>query len=178
VKAKESQRGLNVVALDAATHKVIMNNAYDTYGDKLASDKFVEDFKNLPHASVILVGVKDEASKLLSNEVKEIFIKMGSKEINLLVTRESWAFIGVKGAKKFVEKRSNQVVGTGAIMGYAQIVKKTKKVTKTKGGSQIEVESAGFKDGNYSLIKVNGQQVMTVRNKASQVEMNGATMSS
>jgi hypothetical protein len=47
-----------------------------------------------------------------------------------------------------------------------------------KGGSQIEVESAGFTEGNYSLIKVNGEQVMTIQNKLSTATMSEATMSS
>lgn len=82
----------------------------------------------------MIVGVKDEASRSLSSEAKEIFGSMGSVEVFKLEFRQGWAFIGVKGQKKFVEKRGDHV-GTGAIMGYAKIVKKTKKVVKVKGGS-------------------------------------------
>lgn len=121
VKPDDSQRGLNVVALDPMTHKVVMNNAYDTSGDKSASAQFVEDFKSLPHAAVMLVGVSIEAKTSLSSEATEIFSSMGSTEVSKLETGNAWAFIGVKGTKKFVEKRGDHV-GTGAIMGYAQVV--------------------------------------------------------
>jgi len=32
VTKEDSKRGLNVIALDAVTHKVILNRGYDTYG--------------------------------------------------------------------------------------------------------------------------------------------------
>jgi len=66
VIAEKSKRGFNVVALDAKTHKLIMNNVYDTYKDISASAKFISDFNNLPTATVIAVAVKDEGSKRLS----------------------------------------------------------------------------------------------------------------
>lgn len=97
VVAEKSHRGWNVIALDAKNHKLIMDNYYDMYGDKEASSRFVQDFNNLPTASVIVVGIKDEGSKRVDDKVKEIFGKMGSKEVFNLSMRDAWGFIGVKG---------------------------------------------------------------------------------
>jgi hypothetical protein len=80
---------------------------------------------------------------------------IGSVEVSKLAYREAWAFIGVKGQKKFLEKRG-ATAGTGAIMSYATVTKTTTKSTKVDGGSKIEVVSAGYKDGNIAKIILNG----------------------
>jgi len=51
----------------------------------------------MPMGTVFLVAVRDEASRLLSKEVKDFFGAMGSVEVRKLGFREAWAFIGVKG---------------------------------------------------------------------------------
>lgn len=77
----------------------------------------------------------------------------------------------MKGQKAFAEKRGERSdtggsASTGAILGYAKIVKRVKRVTKVTGGSKISVESAGFsKEGNYASIKVNDKDVLA-RNEA------------
>lgn len=53
-----------------------------------------------------------------------------------------------------------------------------KKEPKVKGGSRIEVRSAGFKAGNNAQILLNGDQVMTIKNQFSKIKMQEATMSS
>jgi len=84
VTRKNGGRGLNVVALDPFKHEMIMNNKYDTYGDAKASKKFVGDFKKLPTGAVVVVGVRDEASKQLSGQAREVFKALGSQEIDNL----------------------------------------------------------------------------------------------
>lgn len=119
----------------------------------------------MPAGTVFMVAVKDEASAKLSEPVKQFFAKLGSIEILALGMRDAWAFVGVKGQKAFVEKRG-EAVGTGAILGYAKEVKKTRKTTKVTGGSKIEVHSAGFTDGppqsaGSARILVNDKEVLT-----------------
>lgn len=104
--AKEAGRGINLVALDFETHKLVYSAKYDTYGDGNASAKLVKDFKEkLPEFCIVVVGVKDEASNKLSKEAKGLFKELGSKQVSNLKFREGWAFIGVKGVKKSSEKR-------------------------------------------------------------------------
>ena len=90
-------RGLNVVAADAFTHKVLFAKSYDTDADGKASDAFLKDVTATPEVTVLLVSVRDEGSKILNGKVKKFFSKMGSNDVNQLGFRHSWAFIGVKG---------------------------------------------------------------------------------
>jgi len=92
--------------------------SYDTYGNDKGSDDFVEDFRKLKRGSIIIVGVKDEASAKFSAEAKAVFAKMGSKAVSELKYRQAWAFIGVKGQDGAVEK-AGETAGTGVIIGYA-----------------------------------------------------------
>jgi len=187
---EEAKRGFNMVALDFETHKLIHKKSYDTYGDEAASAALLEDLKNLPNFSVIIVGIKDEGSRKLSKDVKGFFKEMGSKEVKHIAFREGWAFIGIKGLKGKMTEKRGMAVGTGQILGYGKITKKvvtkrvkkstsskttkttttksssseteTKKVVKqvaekVKGGSRLEVQSAGFKGGNYAIVNVAGK---------------------
>ena len=120
----QANRGINIVALDFETHKVVFKGTYDTYGDAKASDQLLSDFKEkLPEYCIVVAGVKDEASKRLSKNVKELFRDLGSKTISNLKFREGWAFIGVKGVKKASEKIGMQV-GTAMVIGYGKITRK------------------------------------------------------
>ena len=40
---ESSKRGMNIIALDGPSHKVIFQKSYDTYGDKGASDEMIRD---------------------------------------------------------------------------------------------------------------------------------------
>jgi len=74
---------MNVVALDAQTHKVILNKSYDTYARGNTAMK--KDLKALPKFSLVCIAVKDEASrKLKSNKVIDILAGWGSKEVKKL----------------------------------------------------------------------------------------------
>jgi hypothetical protein len=155
-------RGLNVVATDPFTHKIILTKSYDTFGNGNASADFLNDVKALPEGAIILSAVKDEASKRLSAKAKKFFEKMGSQQVDALGFRHSWAFIGVKGQEAYTEEISGtEAIGTGAILGYAKKVKHYKKETKISGGSKIEVHSAGYKHGNYARVLVNEKEVFT-----------------
>jgi hypothetical protein len=90
-------RGLNVVAVDAFTHKVLLNRAYDTHETSGASDQFLADVKGFEAGTIFLVSVKDDAEHKLKDNLKAFFVKMGSSHVNALGFRHSWAFIGVKG---------------------------------------------------------------------------------
>lgn len=75
---------MNVVAVEPRTHNIILKKAYDTYGNNNASKNMLKDLNDLPDGSVIIVGVKDEASRKLGKKLKKYFQKMGSKEIGNL----------------------------------------------------------------------------------------------
>lgn len=133
---EKAGRGINVVALAGQNHEVIYSKSYDTFGDSKASQRLVDDEAGLPLGAVIIVVVKDEASKRLTDAAKDVFTNMGAKEISQLGFREGWLFIGMKGSKQHIEKRGGSV-NAGMILGYSRVVKRTrtrrtKTVTQTR----------------------------------------------
>lgn len=57
---------MNVVVLAGRNHEVISSNTYDTFAGKKHSEQMVSDLATVPVGSVIIVAVKDEASRKLS----------------------------------------------------------------------------------------------------------------
>lgn len=61
VPRTDSRRGINLVVLNGADHKVILNEHYNTYTKKLEdSARMVEDFKAVPKGSIVIAAVKDD----------------------------------------------------------------------------------------------------------------------
>ena len=159
----KGQRGINLVALNAETHKVILRKSYDMYGNKEASHDLARDYKKLSKSTIVIASVKDEGSTLFYEEARALFGDIGSKEVWSLGFREAWSFIGIKGQGQFVEKRGGRV-GAGVILGYAQPDKVVKKEKEVKKGSTIEVYSAGYlagKANSYAMIKVDDVEVVS-----------------
>jgi hypothetical protein len=177
INHETSRRGLNVVAVEPFKHELILVDQYDTYGDSKASKRFVKDIKRLPKGAILVIGCKDECSKQLSGAARDAIKALGSEEIVNLRHRQGFAFIGVVGQIKYLEKRGD-IVGTGAILSYAVVERKRETRTKVDGGSSIEIVSAGFKDGNVGKIILNGKDIMTTRNTGGDIKMKDATMSS
>jgi hypothetical protein len=69
---------------------------------------------------------------------------LGAKSLSSLKYREGWAFIGVRGVSKSIEKKG-MTTGTAMVIGYGKITRKEVrkeikvKHEKVKGGSRIEV---------------------------------------
>lgn len=80
-----------------------MRKTYDTWGNANDVKAMIEDSKKAPRGSVIIAVVKDDASRLLTQEAKDIFIRMGSEEIKNLGNKEAWGFVVVVGQKVFGE---------------------------------------------------------------------------
>jgi len=149
------------VVVEPRTHNVIHQKAYDTSKDRRAAKRMAHDYNKLPKGSIIMVAVKEEASAKLTNGLRKVFSKMGSKEIYNLGLNECWAFIGIKGQKGFGERRSTGQVGVGMILGYSKTVRKvTKKMHVVKGGSRFEIKSAGSKDGNFASVKITNEMAL------------------
>lgn len=166
---EEAKRGINVVILDGRTHKVLFKKSYDTWGDKDSIKAMIEDSKKTPRGAVVIAAVKDEASRLLTDEAKKFFVKMGSEEIKNLGNREGWGFVGVfglgRGQKVFGEQRGAKV-RAAMTLSYSKAVKeRRRKPAKVEGGSRFEVHSAGFKFGNFAKIMVNNEVVKTCKNE-------------
>jgi len=71
-------RGINVVALDARNHDVLLARSYDTFANENAAGDLVTDMRGVRRGSIVIAAVKDEASKKLTPQLVELFNKMGS----------------------------------------------------------------------------------------------------
>jgi hypothetical protein len=69
----------------------------------------------IPDGAVMIVAVRDEASRKLTGALKAAFTKLGSKEINSLRFREGWIFVAAKGGEVYGEKRGKSVRDTFTI---------------------------------------------------------------
>lgn len=144
---------------------MIFRKNYDTWGNANDVKALVADSKKAPKGSVVIAVVKDEASRLLTQEAKNVFIKMGSEEIRSLGNREGWGFVGVVGQKVFGEQRGAKVRAAMTLSYSKPVREKVKYPSKVKGGSRFEVHSAGLKFGNYAKIMINNEVIKTCDNK-------------
>jgi len=107
---------------------------YNTGTSQEASHKLAEDEAAVPLGSVIIAVVKDDAAGAMTQGVKDVFNKYGSKEINQLAKGEGFLFMGIKGSTSHLERRGAQVSG-GLVLGYSRVTKREKKtqtITQTK----------------------------------------------
>jgi hypothetical protein len=127
-------------------------------------------FRKLPKGAIIAMSCKDECSRKLSKRVKKMISHGGSKTINKLKYRESFAFVGVKGRRDAVEKKVDQKHRTAVtrwftMRGGRKISRKVyrRAVGKTKstrgGWYSLKVESAGKQSGNYARFSLGGKRI-------------------
>ena len=155
--------GINVVALDQRDHSVLLSKSYDTTSVTNASGDLVRDLRGVRRGSLIIASAKGEITKMIDNNARGYFHKMGSQNILNLAPGEGWAFIGVKGQSNGVEKKEKKVE-IGVTLGYARRVKRTRTREEIAAGSSIEIYSAGSAAGgknSYAEIKLNGDYVFS-----------------
>jgi hypothetical protein len=133
LKAEQVKPGFNIVVLAGANHEVMFVKNYNTAASQDASHKLAEDEAAVPIGSVVIAVVKDDAG-VLTQSVKDVFAKYGSKEINQLSKGDGFMFMGIKGSRQHLERRGAQVSG-GLVLGYSRVTKREKKtqtITQTK----------------------------------------------
>lgn len=90
-------RGHNVVLLDENTYEFVRYFRFDLYGDANAANEYSSLLDTLSQKYLVLFAVSDEgavSSSSLRNKIK----MFGSKLIDKVGFRSSWAMIGKKGA--------------------------------------------------------------------------------
>jgi uncharacterized protein (TIGR03437 family) len=103
-----SGRGINVMVVDPATADFSAVRAFDTWGDKTASDMLVEFVSALPDGTLVLFAVADDGALNLTPQARNIIGTMfRSQYIGWLGYQQSWALIGRKGFPPFAEQASS-----------------------------------------------------------------------
>ena len=67
--------------------------------------------ENLKNGSLIIIGLKGDCSKMLTDELKKTISTLGSTEINRLQHKDAWAMMVMKGSPQtFYEVRNSSIV--------------------------------------------------------------------
>ena len=81
-----NSRGLHIVVLDGASGEVESAKIFDTYRTSVSIDNFIKE-TSLPDGHVVVAACRDDCAKGLSENAKQWFSDMGSKEIWKLAYR-------------------------------------------------------------------------------------------
>lgn len=102
-------RGLNVAVFDEFTGQPIFGTTFDTFNSG-NSESFAQFVSTLPLGRIVAIAIKDDAHLNLSDQGKKACESLGSRLINDLQFRSSWAIIGQTGAALGTaeEKLSNE----------------------------------------------------------------------
>jgi len=91
----DKERGVVMIIIDRQG-KVVYNQIFDTYSSTSASDqleKAISDQISQHAGCLLILGVKDEASRSLTPSLRNRIALLGSHQINQLEYRDSWCFI-------------------------------------------------------------------------------------
>lgn len=76
---------------------VIASDYFDTNDKTSESDRFVSFIQHQENGNVIAIAVKDDASKHLTGQAKQVIASLGSTKILFLDHHNSWSMISAKG---------------------------------------------------------------------------------
>ncbi|HPN34630.1 MAG TPA: C25 family cysteine peptidase [bacterium] len=91
-------RGYNVVVLDRNSARVIAARRFDTYGDAAAVTAMAEFLENVKQNQLVLIAISDDGAVGDQERFHHALESLGSRLSRLIQFRDSWAFIGFKGA--------------------------------------------------------------------------------
>lgn len=91
-------RGINLVALQATTGRLLATRSFDTYAQAQQSDSLAAFINSLSTGTVVLAAVRDDGANQLKAPAIQALQSIGSQEIVNLSYRDSWACIGKIGA--------------------------------------------------------------------------------
>lgn len=92
-------RGHHIVVLNDSTYKFVEYQRFDILGDPNAVQNYINFLDTLSTKYLVVFAISDEGS-ISSAELKQKIKLFGSKLIDQLGFRGSWAMIGKKGAKQ------------------------------------------------------------------------------
>ncbi|XP_010722251.1 protein FAM3B [Meleagris gallopavo] len=91
-------RGINIAVVNYETGALTSANFFDMWeGDH--SEEMVAFIESAPQGSLLFMVTHDDGSARLKSNAKKLVEALGSKEIQNMKFRSSWAFITAKGFK-------------------------------------------------------------------------------
>ncbi|MCK4798740.1 MAG: DUF2079 domain-containing protein [Spirochaetes bacterium] len=150
-KNKSTKEKINSLKFDSQSEiNSYFNNPASSIPEPFTSisDVFI-DYIEKYRSDTIIISVKDEATKRLSFNCIRYLVIRGSK-INTLKKRGSYIAIIHKNKIMFEEINNSSAIEIDDSV--------SEKVSHLFSDISLEVSSAGYKQGNYSSIKVNGRE--------------------
>lgn len=95
-----SNRGVNIAVIDQNTGSLIDISSFDTYLNENNSRALVTYINNISAGRIVLLGVKDEATRYFESTAQSAIQSLGGSvnNINGIGFRDSYALIGIAGA--------------------------------------------------------------------------------
>lgn len=115
-----NERGYNIVVIDPQTGTVESRTVFDTFAAEENAARLAQFIAKIPNGKIVALAVRDEASRLLSEEAVNALRSIGASQDLRDKFRWSHAIIGVKGATGALESANETapvqvVVGIGAM---------------------------------------------------------------
>ena len=149
----KNDRGLNVIVVNQHNGAVGHRKSFDTHASSVHSESFAGLINSLPKGRIVVIAMKDAATRSLTESAFQACEKIGSSLIRQIEHRGSWVIIGQKGAQKgtIAEAGSN----TAAVQANAWFP-----ADRSAYACNIAVVSAGLEEGLQTEITVNGLKAL------------------
>uniref|UniRef100_A0A672YS48 ILEI/PANDER domain-containing protein n=2 Tax=Sphaeramia orbicularis TaxID=375764 RepID=A0A672YS48_9TELE len=96
-KAKDNAgTGLNIVVLNGKSGEVTKTDHFDMYSGDVKP--LIEFLQSIEKGSIVLIASFDDPSSKLNEDAKKLIAELGSSAAQSLGFRDSWVFVGGKGA--------------------------------------------------------------------------------
>lgn len=96
-RAKENAgTGINIVVLNGKTGEVTKTDHFDMYSGEIKP--LIEFLQSIEKGSIVLLASFDDPSSKLNEDAKKLIAELGSSAVQSLSFRDSWVFVGGKGA--------------------------------------------------------------------------------
>uniref|UniRef100_A0A8C4QY61 FAM3 metabolism regulating signaling molecule A n=1 Tax=Eptatretus burgeri TaxID=7764 RepID=A0A8C4QY61_EPTBU len=115
-------RGLNIALLNGVTGTLLDTQTFDMWGgDVLHLLRFL---RLIQDGTVIIVATFDDGATKMSDEIRALFVSLGSSSIGQLAFRDNWVFVGAKGiqGKSPFEQLAKHNKNTNKYDGWPEVV--------------------------------------------------------
>ncbi len=170
-------RGHNVCVFDGITFELKTFNQFDLlFGGTSAQDSYAKLLDSLKAADILVVVIVDEGSINLNSSLKQKLKNFGSKYVDSLGFRDSWALIGKKGSSIGSAVESFAKIFKGRAIAKSSFEKKSSAGFYSTQFIGPAIEWTNFEIGylkpsnsklSYSLIgKTGNNRIDTLRTEA------------
>ncbi|XP_055365351.1 protein FAM3C isoform X2 [Betta splendens] len=114
--------GINIVIVDGKSGGVIKSSFFNMYDGDV--EPLIMFLKEVELGSVVLMASFDEPSSKLNDEARKLISDLGSTSVRSLGFRDSWVFVGGKGAtvKNNFEKYMKNDKGTNKYDNWPEVL--------------------------------------------------------